>query len=181
MTDWTGSGTLISGSTTETDVIESVKAFTYLSVQTEAESALSDNVDANILYNSSSESQSNFTRSYAAAKLQVAADESSFGITFSDDEELMALAYLIQHFHERKFKDHDAIEINLSNDIVKKNVSQTSGWASYQQILRSVYGGSLSSTDRSTEIDTLEHSDSLNYPDDWKNDQLDLDDIELEA
>lgn len=162
---------------TEGDVIAAVRGYTYLSCQTSAENSATSNTEANLLYNSASETQGNFSLFWDAAELQLAKDETRLGITVSDTERVIAFAYLIQHYQERKFKDWDATEINLSNDLVKKPIQQTSGWAAYQQLLAQV--------SRATSVGEVEltdkHVDSDNYPDEWNDTQIEIDEIELEA
>jgi hypothetical protein len=160
---------------TEADVVAAVKGYTYLSCQTSAEATAVSNTEANLLYNSASEVQGNFSLFWSAAELQVAKDEVKFGIVINDTEKVIAYAYLIQHYQERKFKDWDATEINLSNDLVKKSIQQTSGWAAYQQILGQVTRASVTSM-----VDlSNKHTDSEHYPDEWNDTQMEIDEIEF--
>jgi hypothetical protein len=161
----------------EGDVIAAVEAYTYLSCQTAAENSATTNTEANLLYNSSSEVQGNFSLFCDAAELQVAKDEIRLGVTISDAEKVIAYAYLIQNYQEKKFKDWDATEVNLSNDLVKKPIQQTSGWAAYQQLLVQV---ARSSTESTVDV-TNKHTDSENYPDEWNDTQMEIDEIDFEA
>jgi hypothetical protein len=149
----------------ETEVIAAVEAYTFLSVQTAAEAASSTHEEASLLYNDSSEQQGNFSVYWDEAEEQLSHDIVAKGITLTSGQTRRAYAYLIQHLYEMKFKDWNATDINLNNDLVKRPVGfVTSGW--------SAYSGLLSDVRRATSgvINTTisKHNDETNYPDNWR-------------
>ena len=149
--------------TLEDSVIESIQALTYLSVQTEEEAAATPptNTGANILYATSSRRQGNFSVFYTLAQGQLAKDCNRVGITLDSANTLAAYSYLIQFYYERKFKDWNAKRIGSGDDNIEKDSS--GAWAAYQDILVSF---------KTVDTTILTHSDSTNYPADWRDTQL---------
>lgn len=149
----------------ESDVIKSVKAYTFLSCQTSSESSSSANIEASLLYNDGSENQGNFSIFYADAIVQLNNDCIIRSIVMSDTQKIKAYAYLIQHYYETKSKDWNATDINLNNDLVKRPAgSSTSGWAAYKGLLSDVVratSGAISTT-------IIKHNDETNYPENWR-------------
>lgn len=153
---------------TESDIINAIMDYTYLSVQTKAESEATPptNTSANILYNSRSRRQGNFQSFKALANLQISKDETLYGIALSDEYKLMAYAYFIQYLYERKFKDYNAKQVSSGGDSITREGS--SALKSYYEVFASA-----------KEIDSsiVRHTDYTNYPADWKNTQLPITDI----
>jgi len=158
----------------EGDVITNINAMTYLSCQTQAESNAGSNTSANLLYSSQSRTQGNFTIYYAAAQDQLALDIVKMDVTLSDDQKERAYAYLIQHYFEKKFKAWDAVSISQGGDSVTKRYPTTSGYQNYIDFLNGLRAVSTVTTDQEL------HTDHDNYPDAWKDSQMDIDEIELE-
>jgi hypothetical protein len=158
---------------TEADVINAIQDFTYLSVQTSAEATALTNTSANLLYNSRSRRQGNFTSFYAMAALQVARDESSYGISLTDTYKLMAYAYVIQYYYERKFKDYNATHISSGGDSVSR---PGNGISPALQSYREVFD-----TFKTVDSTIVRHTDYEHYPTDWKNTQMVIDDIEIKT
>ena len=159
----------------ESDVIRAINAFTNFSCQTEDEADEKTNTDANILYNSQTKSQSNFKLMYAVALHQLDADEARYGVTLNDDQRLMALAYLIAYYHERKFKDWHATSIKSGDDSVTKTGSGY--FTSYNEILTQAasYANTLSEDD----LEVKRHADYDNYPNGFRTSQMDDEEITL--
>jgi hypothetical protein len=149
----------------EADVIAAVEAFNFFSVQTAAQASASSGTEKSFLYNTASEQQGNFSLFSDEAEEQLSHDLTAKGIALTESQTKRAYAYLIQHYYEMKFKDYNATDINLNNDLVKRPVGYvTSGW--------SAYSGLLSDVRRATSgiIDTTlnKHTDETNYPDNWR-------------
>jgi len=160
---------------TESDVITAVNAFTNYSCQTSAENTGGTNTTANILYTSQSRTQSNFSLSYSLAQLQLAKDQTRYGVTLADASAKVAYAYLIAYYHERKFKDWHASSIKSGDDQVNK---QGSGYlAAYYDIFEQLKSRDVLT---SSDTDLLQHTDYLNYPDNFRVSQMDDEEIDLE-
>jgi len=158
------------------EVVSYINAFTYLSCQSESEAAADENTDADILYNSQSFNQGNFSLYYKLATEKLDDDSVIYGITLSDSQKLMCLAYLIQHYWEMKFKDWDARELSINNDIVKKvSGSTTSGMAAYKVIINAARKASSGAIDTTI----VRHADDDNYPIEFKN--VPFDDLEMDV
>lgn len=152
----------------ESDVIRAINAFTNFSCQTEDEADEKTNTDANILYNSQTKAQSNFKLMYAVALHQLDADEARYGVTLNDDQRLMALAYLIAYYHERKFKDWHATSIKSGDDSVTKTGS---GYlASYNEVILNAVMKSNTIADGDLKLER--HVDCENYPDKFRITQM---------
>jgi hypothetical protein len=147
------------------DIVAAVKAFTFLSVQSVTEASTASNMEAALLYNDSSEQQGNFTLFYLEAQTQLAADLAAKSIALNALQTRRAYAYLIQHFYEMKFKDWNATDINLNNDLVKRPVGYlTSGWSAYSGLLSDVRRATSGAMDTTI----TKHNDETNFPDDWR-------------
>lgn len=157
------------------EVISYVNALTFLSCQTESESIAGTNTDADLLFMSQSFNQGNYYIFYGMAVEQLARDITKYGISLSDIQELSALAYLIQHYWESKFKDWDAKEVSINNDTVKKSVSGTSGYASYKSII----SDARKSVSGAINTDIVKHADDEYFPDDFK--VLPISDVEMDV
>jgi hypothetical protein len=153
------------------DVIEAIEDYTYLSAQSSAEAGATPptNTSANILYATSSRRQGNATRFYAMATLQIAKDSAKAGVTLDDEYTLQAYAYLIQYLYERKFKDFNATSVSSSGDSVTRPGS--GALQNYKALFED-----------NKVIDTtiVRHTDYQNYPADWRNTQLPIDDIKIQ-
>lgn len=148
----------------EADVIAAVEAYTFVDVQTAAEASASTHTDANLLYNSGSETQGNFSVFYDDADEKVTSDESTKGINLTDGERKRAIAYLIQDNYEKKFKDWCATDININNDLVKRNGISTSGWTAYTALINEV----IKRTSGTIDVSIVRHRDDEYYPDEWR-------------
>ncbi len=162
---------------TESDIITAVQAYTWISVQTSAEATAGSNTTANLLYNSQSRNQGNFSVFYSTAGEQITDDEGRLGITLSDNYKKQAYAYLIAYYFERRFKDWNATALKSGDDSVSR--SENGMLKSYQDVLLTAINSSdIGLTD--SDLDILEHTDSLNYPDELKDSQMDNVTIEFE-
>jgi hypothetical protein len=149
----------------EADVIAAVEAFTFLSVQTAAQASASSGTEKSLLYNTGSEQQGNFSLFVDEAEEQLSHDLVAKGIALTEGQTKRAYAYLIQHLYEMKYKDWNATDINLNNDLVKRPVGTlTSGWSAYKALLSDVVRGVVGAID--TTIN--KHNDETNYPDNWR-------------
>lgn len=149
---------------TSVAVVKYVNAFTFLNCQTEDESLAGTNTDADILFDGQSFNQGNFTIFYKMATEQLTEDVSKYVITLTYTQEMRALSYLIQHYWEQKFKDWDAKETSINNDIVVKGVGGTSGYAAYIKLIKEVRNAGSSNIINTTIVN---HADHDNYPDDF--------------
>ncbi len=157
------------GGISEDLVVSAVNAFTWLTCQSKDEDTGGTNTDADILYDSSSANQGNFQLYYQIASERLTSDITKNSISPTVTQRLRALAYLIQDQWERKFKDWDAKEIGVNNDIVKRQILTTSGMASYNSLIKEIVAASSSSSYGGNSTITLyEHQDSVDYPDEWK-------------
>lgn len=122
-------------SVTEDSVINAINSFTGFSCQTETEYSAGLNTSADILYSGSSKTQSNFSESYKIAQIILEDDLSQYGITLTDEETVLCLAYLIAHLHERKFPDWNATDIKSDTESLSREESPY--YAAYKRILES--------------------------------------------
>lgn len=161
---------------TISDVITYVNALTFLNCQTEEESAAGTNTDADLLFMDQSFNQGNFYIFYGMASGQLSRDIVQYTLTLNYIQELSALAYLIQHYWEMKFKDWDARELSINNDIVKKvSGSTTSGMAAYKVIVNAARKSSSGAIDTTV----IRHADDNNYPTEFKD--VPFDDLEMDV
>lgn len=159
----------------EEDVIIAVNAYTNFSCQTREEYNRDLNTTANILYSSQSKTQSNFQLLYRVASEKLNRDETLHGILLSDDERLMALAYLIAYYHERKFKDWHASNIKSGDDSVTKSGS---GYlASYNEVILNAVMKSNAIVDSDLKLER--HVDYENYPNNFRITQMKDEEITL--
>ena len=158
------------------EVVKYVNALTFLSCQTEAEAAAGTNTDADLLFMDQSFNQGNFYIFYGMASGQLSRDIVQYTLTLDYIQELSALAYLIQHYWEMKFKDWDARELSINNDIVKKvSGGTTSGMAAYKVIVNAARKTSSGAIDTTV----IRHADDDNYPTEFKD--VPFDDVEMEV
>jgi hypothetical protein len=157
-------------SITESDIEGAIQDYTYLSVQTSAQETALTNTTANLLHSSRSRRQGNFTSFSALAALQIAKDEANYAVTLPDAYKLMAYAYYIQYLYERKFKDFNATSISSGSDSVTRPGS--GALAAYYDVFESF----------KTMDTTIErHTDYTNYPDAWRNTQMEIEDIPIDT
>lgn len=162
--------------TTESDTISAIEAYTYLSVQTSAQATALSNTIASLLYNSASRTQGNFSLFYAMAQEHLANDLVSYGLTLTTAQSVRCYAYLVQHYFEMKQRSWDATSVKQGDDSVSRKGNVTTGMSSYLSLMSSYRAGSeaILST-------TLErHSDYDNYPDEWRDSQMDEEEIAFE-
>lgn len=158
------------------EVVKYVNALTFLSCQTEAEAAAGTNTDADLLFMDQSFNQGNFYIFYGMASGQLSRDIVQYTLTLDYIQELSALAYLIQHYWEMKFKDWDAKELSINNDIVKKaSGSTTSGFTAYNVIINAARKASSGAIDTTV----VRHADDDNYPTEFKD--VPFDDLEMDV
>ena len=167
---------------TEGDIVNAIQDYTYLSVQSKAESETipATNTSANILYASRSRRQGNFSAFYAMATVQIATDEISYNVTLVDGYKAMAYAYLIQYYFERKFKDWNAKSISSGGDSISRDGGSggSGAWISYLDVFERASANAIDST-------IERHTDHTNYPSVWRNIQSynddDTDPIKIET
>lgn len=158
------------------EVVKYVNALTFLSCQTEAEAAAGTNTDADLLFMDQSFNQGNFWIFYGMAAGQLSRDIVQYTISLDYIQELSALAYLIQHYWEMKFKDWDAKEVFINNDIVKRSAGGiTSGLSAYKTII----GAARKSSSGAIDTTIVRHADDEYYPDDFK--VLPINDVEMDV
>lgn len=152
-------GTLL----TTADAIAAIQAYTWLSVQssTEAATTPATNIYANLLYSSASRNQGNFSVFYAMAVAQLTLDCSRMGITLTTTYTSMAVAYLVQFYFERKFKDWNAKQVQSGDDSITRDGS--GAWAAYQDVLNMF---------KTLDTTIVQHIDYTGYPAGWKQTQL---------
>lgn len=158
----------------EADVITAVNAFTYLSCQTAAEATAGMNTTANLLYASQSRNQGNFSLFYALAQAQATADQAAKGITLSDEYLKIAYVYLIGYYYETKFKDSLAKSVSQGSDSVTRDGS--SFLKRYNELIASYKSGQSGGTTgglTSTDLTMDRVNDYTNYPDTWRDLQID--------
>jgi hypothetical protein len=159
------------------EVVKYVNALTFLSCQTEAEATAGTNTDADLLFMDQSFNQGNFYIFYGMASGQLSRDIVQYTLTLDYIQELSALAYLIQHYWEMKFKDWDAKELSINNDKVVKGVAGlTSGMAAYNKLIAEIIRAGSSSV-----VDTgiVKHADDTHYPSEFKD--VPFDDVEMDV
>ncbi len=123
---------------TEDIVIDAIRAFTPLSVQSREEAAAGENTTAQLLYSSSSRTQGNFSMFYRIASRKLEKDIARYGVPLSDDEQAQAIAYLIWDLAIKKFPDWDAKEVSIGSERVSRSrPGVSSALAAYQDLLRS--------------------------------------------
>lgn len=124
---------------TEQDVIEAVRAFTPLSVQSKEEALAGQNTDAKLLYDSSSRTQGNFSLFYTIAARRLELDVARYGVQLSDEEKAQAIAYLIWDLAVKKFPEWDARTVSLgeSESVTRGTPGRTSAFNAYLDLLRS--------------------------------------------
>jgi hypothetical protein len=123
----------------EHDVIEAVRAFTPLSVQSREESEAGENRTAKLLYNSSSRTQGNFSLYLLEAELRLKQDLARYGVSLTDRQTAVALAYLIWDLAIKKFPEWDAKTVSLgeSESVTRNTPGRTSAFSAYIDLLRS--------------------------------------------
>jgi len=124
---------------TEQDVIEAVRAFTPLSIQTKEEALSGQNKNAKLLYNTSSRTQGNFSLYLVEAERRLEIDLSRYGIRLSDQQAAVALAYLIWDLAIKKFPEWDARSISLgeSESVTRATPGRSSAFNAYIDLLKS--------------------------------------------
>ena len=170
-------------SVTEAQAIEAVEAFAQLSVQTSAQNDGGTNTSANLLYETSSEIQGNWTLFYADTLAQISDDETQFSITLSDVQTKRALSYLIRHLFESKSPNFSASSIQDEGYVIRAHKSldkfESPSLALYNKLIEDIRN---LSTNAGTAPDMLvDMGDSLeeNYPKDWLGpvDKVEIDEI----
>lgn len=124
---------------TEQEVIDALRAFTPLSVQSREEALSGQNTGARLLYSSSSRTQGSFSLFLAQARRRLARDLDRYGIKLSEDESAIALAYLIHDLAIKKFPEWDARSVALgdSESVTRETPGRTSAFSAYIDLLRS--------------------------------------------
>ena len=156
----------------DSDIEAALSAYTYLSVQTSTQAGTTPptNTSANLLHDSSSRRQGNFTLFAAMAQLQVAKDEALYGVALTDAYKAQACAYYVMYLYEKKFKDHRATSISSGGESISRPVN--GAMEDYKEVFRTFEAGSIDSS-----IQT--HADVDDYPEEWKNTQLTPEEIAI--
>ncbi len=148
----------------EADVIQAVKDRSIYTVQTSAEDAEGTNATANILYDSSSRTQSNFSDLYLEAQDSLAFDLAREGKIASDAQKIRLYALLIADAHQRKVDPNWAAKsVSFDSESVGRDVPETGYMTSYRKLL-----AKLTSVDYSPSDDIIETRDSEEYPDEFR-------------
>jgi len=155
----------------EADAITATTAYSQLTVQTSEQSSASTNTNANILYNSQSEIQGNWTLFYADALERIGKDELFYNVSLTDIETKKAIAYLVEHYFYQRLKDFDADEITNEGYKIKRNPGRasTSALNKYNELMAfaASYVDRVSTgTHPDTYIETADNP-TENYPDAW--------------
>lgn len=120
------------------DIVDAIEAFTPLSVQSLAEYTAGTNTTAKLLYNSGSRTQGNFTLFYAQALRALNKDLERHGLSITDEEKPVALAYLIWDLGIKKFPEWDAETVSPggTESVTRAKPGVTSARAAYLDILK---------------------------------------------
>ncbi len=148
----------------EDEVIQAVRDLTSFSVQTVAEAQAGENLRANILYNSSTRLQGNFSAFYTEAQRTLAQDITRFGINPTDEEKVTAYAYLIADLQQKKNPDWNAQKVDYGGDAVSREPNRTSYKVVYDQFLDGLAAPALEPTGPE-DLQPVDHED---YPDSWR-------------
>ncbi len=155
----------------ESAYIAATRAYAQLTVQTAAEDAAGTNTNANILYDSQSEIQGNWTLFYADALERIGKDETFYNVSLTTIETKKAIAYLVEHYFYQRLKDFDADEITNEGYKIKRNPGRasTSALNKYNELMAfaASYVDRVSTgTHPDTYIETADNP-TENYPDAW--------------
>ena len=153
----------------EADVIQAVKDRSIFTVQTKAEhdGTPATNTTANILYDTSSKTQSNFSALYLEAQDVLAADLASAGKIASDAQSIRLYALLIADAHLRKVDPNWAAKsVSFYSESVSRDRPETGYMASYRALLTKLTSVDNSPTEAADEV--IQTRDSEDYPDEFR-------------
>jgi hypothetical protein len=163
----------------EASVIQAVADRSIYTVQTKAEHDASPatNTTANILYDSSSRTQSNFSDLYLEAQDTLDEDLKRLGRTATDAQKIRLYAYLIADIHTKKIDPNwSAQAVSFYGESITRSYDRagdralTSYGAAYQALL-----GKLPLSDNSPDVDAIiETRDSEDYPDEFRLSSLEI-------
>lgn len=151
----------------EADVLQAVKDRSIFTVQTKAEDTAGTNTTANILYDSSSRTQSNFSSLYLEAQDVLAADLASAGKIATDAQSIRLYALLIADAHLRKVDPNWAAKsVSFYSESVSRDKPETGYMASYRELLSRLTPVDNSPTESADEV--IQTRDSEDYPDEYR-------------
>jgi len=157
----------------EADVIQAVKDRSIFTIQTKAEDTASTNTTADILYDSSSRTQSNFSALYLEAQDTLEADLASVGKIATDAQKIRLYALLIADAHTKKIDPNWAAQaVSFYQESVTRSYASggdkaiTGYGAAYKALLSKLTSVDNSPTEATSDI--IETRDSEDYPDEFR-------------
>ena len=167
-------------SSDDTDIIAAIQALSAYSVQTAAEDTAGTNTTANILYDTSSRTQGNYTIFKAIASAKVTEDLLRAGKTATDAWKYRAYALLIADQMAKKDPDWAANSVSFEGYSVSRGTNSTGPKTGYMLAYDAMLDAlALVDSDPFADQDEdgiVQTKDAEDYPDSWRLSGLDTDD-----